>query len=122
MADSNYLPGTGEVRVIDPNSGGEKGSKLARFSLLPPEFVWALATHYGVGARKYEANNWLKGYSWSLSYDALQRHLHQWKMGETIDEETGSNHLISAAWHCCALFIFQTRKLGTNDLRPADEK
>lgn len=115
--DKDYLPGTGEVRVVDPNTGGEKGSKLARFSLVPPEFVWALATHYGLGAKKYADRNWERGYRWGLSVDALQRHLHQWLQGEDNDQETGSNHLIAVAWHACALFIFQLRGLGTDDVR-----
>lgn len=106
-----------EVRVVDERTGGEKGSKLARFSLIPPEFMWALAEHYGIGARKYADRNWERGYKWSLSIDALERHLVQWKMGETFDPETGSNHLIAAAWHCCALFIYQLRGLGTDDVR-----
>lgn len=107
-----------EVRKKDPITGGEKGSKLARFSLIPSEFLWALAEHYGRGARKYADRNWEKGYAWSLSSDALQRHLHQWLLGEDNDEETGSHHLIAVAWHACALFIYQLRGLGTNDVRP----
>lgn len=107
----------GEVRVTDPNTGGQKGSKIQRFSLIPSEFVWALAGHYGVGARKYEDRNWERGYKWSLSYDALMRHLNQWLQGEDQDIETGTHHLICVAWHVCALFIFQFRKLGTDDLR-----
>lgn len=105
-----------EVRVVDPVSGGEKGSKLARFSLIPSEFLWALAEHYGIGARKYADRNWERGYRWSLSVDALERHLHQWKQGEWKDQETGSPHLIAVAWHACALFIFGLRKLGTDDV------
>lgn len=110
-----------EVRVTDPVTGGQKGSKLARFSLIPPEFLWALAEHYGVGARKYEDRNWERGYKWSLSVDALERHLNQWKMGENRDEETGSHHLIAVAWHACALFIFQLRGLGSNDVQLGKE-
>ena len=112
----------GEVRIVDPTTGGQKGSKLARFSLLPPEFIWALAEHYGKGALKYEDRNWQKGYRWGLSVDALQRHLHQWLMGEDNDAETGSNHLIAVAWHACALFIFQLRGLGTDDVRVVSSK
>ena len=106
-----------ETRIVDEKTGGAKGSKLAQFSLIPGEFLWALAEHFGIGASKYERNNYLRGYRWSLSYDALQRHLHQWLLGEKIDLETGSSHLIAAAWHCCALFIFEKRGLGTDDLR-----
>lgn len=106
-----------EVRVVDPTTGGEKGSKLQRFSLIPYEFLWALAEHYGVGARKYADRNWERGYRWSLSLDAHSRHLNLWLRGEDNDEETGSNHLIAAAWHLIALYIFQRRGLGTDDIR-----
>ena len=108
--------GEGEVRVTDPATGGEKGTKTARFSLIPPEFLWALAEHYGKGARKYADRNWEKGYKWSLSLDALERHLNQWKAGEIFDEETGTHHLVCVAWHACALFCYSLYKKGTNDV------
>ena len=107
-----------EVRTTDPLTGGQKGSKLARFSLIPQEFLWALAEHYGKGSLKYEDRNWEKGYKWSLSQDALERHLRQWLLGEDRDPETGSNHLVAVAWHAAALFTYQLRGLGTNDIRP----
>lgn len=106
-----------EVRVVDPSTGAQKGKKIARFSLIPSEFLWALAEHYGRGALKYADRNWELGYSWSLNVDALQRHLHQWLLGEDRDDETGSHHLIAVAWHTCALFIFQLRGLGKDDVR-----
>ncbi len=105
-----------EVRVVDSVTGGEKGTKVQRFSLIPPDFLWALATHYGVGARKYADRNWERGYKWSLSVDALERHLSQWKMGENLDPETGSHHLIAVAWHAIALFVFWMRGLGEDDV------
>lgn len=105
-----------EVRVVDEKSGGEKGMKLQRFSLIPSEFLWQLAQHYGIGARKYADRNWERGYKWSLSEDAFMRHYQLWKMGERFDPENGQHHLISAAWHLIALFIFDTRKLGTDDI------
>jgi hypothetical protein len=116
MAD--YARNAEEKRETDPRTGGQKGSKLARFSLIPGEFLWALAEHYGIGARKYEDRNWERGYKWSLSVDALERHLTAWKIGESRDPETGSSHLIAAAWHCVALFIFELRGLGNDDIRP----
>ena len=106
-----------EIRITDPNTGGEKGSKLARFSLIPTEFLWELACHYGRGARKYADRNWEKGYNWSLSVDALERHLAQWKLRETHDAETGTHHLVAVAWHACALFVFDIRGLGKDDVR-----
>jgi len=105
-----------EVRVVDPVTGGEKGAKLQRFSLIPSEFLWDLAEHYGTGAKKYADRNWERGYKWSLSYDALSRHLHAWLLGEWRDPETGSPHLIAVAWHVCTLYCFRLWGVGTDDI------
>jgi hypothetical protein len=125
---TDYLPGAGEVRIVDPATGGEKGAKVQRFSLIPSDFLWALATHYGVGARKYADDNWKRGYSWRLSLDAHNRHLSQWLGGfigpegawrdpEDNDPETGSSHLVAAAWHLVALWWFHRYGRGTDDIR-----
>lgn len=108
-----------EIRMVDPITGGEKGSKLARFDLIPPEFEWALAEAYGVGAKKYAERNWEKGYKWSLSLAALTRHLNAIKQGEWLDPESDQGrtpHIISVAWHAAALFTYRTRHTGTNDI------
>lgn len=106
-----------ETITTDPITGGQKGSKLARFSLIPRDFLWTLAEHYGRGALKYDDRNWERGYKWSLSVDALERHLNQWLLGEDNDSETGSSHLVAVAWHAIALWWWHKRGLGTNDVR-----
>lgn len=105
-----------EVRVVDPKTGGEKGSKTARFDLIPPDALWAIAEHYGRGASKYAARNWERGYNWGLSVAALERHLKARMMGEKVDAETGSLHLTAVAWHALALLTFELRGLGTDDI------
>lgn len=121
-----------EIKIVDPKTGGVKGMKLARFSLIPSEFLWQLAEHYGKGAKKYAERNWEKGYKWSLTVDAMERHWNLFKMGKRWDnhlpdcpegcaEHTESHHLIAAAWHCVALFIFDIRGVGTNDIHPSKE-
>jgi len=107
-----------EVRVTDPKTGGQKGMKLARFDLIPPEYEWELAEHYGKGAKKYADRNWEKGYDWSLAYQALRRHLNQWWRGEDRDPETGTHHLIAVIWHAIALYTFQLRGLGNDNRKP----
>jgi len=107
----------GEILVIDQVTGAAKGSKPQRFDLIPWQFEWALAEHFGKGSKKYSDWNWAKGYRWGLSYAAMRRHIAQWWGGEDVDPETGSNHLISAAWHCCACYIFSLLGLGTDDRR-----
>lgn len=107
-----------EVRVTS-STGGQKGQKLARFDLLPPDVLWDLAEHYGLGSAKYADRNWELGTDWSLNYAAAQRHLQQFWAGEDDDEETGSPHLIAAIWHLFALHHF--RKTHPElDNRPRD--
>ena len=95
-----------EVRITDPETGGQKGQKLARYGLIPAEPLRQLAEHYGKGATKYEDRGWEKGYAWSLNFDAMMRHAWAWWAGEDEDPETGSNHLVAVAWHAFALLEF----------------
>ena len=94
-----------EVRTTS-STGGQKGTKDERFDLLPIGALTQLAQHYGVGARKYDDNQWRKGYEWSKSYAALQRHATSWWGGEDTDEETGSSHMAAVAWHAFTLLTF----------------
>lgn len=94
-----------EVRTVSA-TGGEKGVKMERYDLIPVEPLRLLAHHYGVGATKYEDDNWRRGYEWRKSFGALMRHLEAFRGGEDIDEETGSPHIIAVAWHAFTLSEF----------------
>ncbi len=98
-----------EIRVTDA-SGGQKGDKLAQSHSIPTEVLLELFEHYGQGNRKYpdtgNTPNYAKGYKWSLSYNSAIRHLLQFWGGEDNDPETGSKHVIAAAWHCLCLAYF----------------
>lgn len=125
-----------EVRTTS-STGGQKGTKLARFDLIPVGPLTALAEHYGVGASKYADNQWRKGYEWSKTYAALMRHLTAWWAGFDYDvcsndpegcshvdtegnpfvairedacfNHTGSHHLAAVAWHAFAGLEFVAR-------------
>lgn len=99
MAEAN------EQRTVSA-TGGEKGVKPARFSLIPTEPLWQLAELYGKGAGKYSARNWEKGYEWSKSYDALMRHVNLFWDGEDDDPELKVPHLTCAVFHAFALLEF----------------
>lgn len=132
-----------EERIVDPNTGGTKGAKLAKFSSIPPDIRWELAEHCGIGERKYPDTggrpNWQRGYAWNLTVDALHRHIALWESGKEYDDEpckaheatgwedlcnecgTGSSHLICAMWHAMALRWFEKHEKGF-DYRDTDEE
>jgi hypothetical protein len=104
-----------ETRVIDKETGGMKGQKLARYDLIPPEALDALAKVYGHGAHKYEDRNWEKGYSWGLCFAAMMRHAWAFWRGEETDRESGLPHLAHAAWHCFTLMTFAQTHTNKDD-------
>jgi hypothetical protein len=107
-AKSGTIPAkgiAGEVRTTS-STGGQKGVKSARYDLIPTGALKQVAEHYGRGAEKYDDNQWRKGYEWSKSYAALQRHATEFWSGEDFDAETGSNHLAAVAWHALTLLTF----------------
>lgn len=104
----------GEVRITDPATGGQKGSKPERFDLVPSAAMEEVAAVYGRGADKYEARNWEKGYAWGLSLAALERHLNKFKQGSSRDE-LGNHHLACVVFHALALMTFEKFHLGTDD-------
>ena len=103
-----------EVRVVS-ETGGEKGKKLAQVGSLDPKALLVLAEASGFGAAKYSQHNYLRGYAWSLSFDACMRHLLAFWSGEELDPESGLPHLAHAAWHCLAMLSFLLRGIGTDD-------
>lgn len=115
-----------ENRRKDPTTGGEKGVKLERFDLIPALPLEEISRVYGYGAGKYAERNWERGYNWSWSYGALQRHLNAFWRGEDIDKESGLPHLAHAAFHCLALMEFgrthPEKDDRSKDLKESDVK
>lgn len=106
--------------------GGHKDdADKIRVELIPPEFIFAVATILTSGAVKYAARNWEHGMSWGRVFGALMRHLWAWWGGKApttksflfgpLDSETGHSHL----WHagCCLAFLiaYEERGDGTDD-------
>ena len=113
-----YHAAVQELRMMDPETGGQKGQKLRRYDLLPVTALDAAAEHFGRGAAKYEDRNWERGYNWSLSYGALLRHLTAWWNGEDMDpdpEMAGSHHLDAVLFHAMVLRTFATRNTDKDD-------
>lgn len=97
-----------EVRITNPITGGMKNAKDERFNYINWTFQAEVARVHHFGASKYSPWNWQKGYEWSLSFDALMRHIISFWTGQEHDEETGLHHLAHADWHLGVLHHFHT--------------
>lgn len=112
---------SGEIRTTSA-TGGEKGTKPERYDLIPIGALAQIAQLYGRGAEKYAAHNWRKGYEWSKSYAALQRHATQFWNGEDHDPEMELPHMASVAFHALALLTFMEEQRDFDDrFTPAEQ-
>ena len=102
-----------ETRVVS-ETGGEKGSKPSQLGAVDPLALLHLGEVAGFGAQKYDTFNYLRGYDWRLTMDAMQRHMLQFWAGEDYDQESGLLHPAHAAWHGLALTSFLLRGVGTD--------
>lgn len=68
-----------------------------RMDLLSSIAMVEVAKVLDYGANKYADNNWRKGMLFSRCIGASLRHIFSWLGGETLDAETGFNHLAHAA-------------------------
>ena len=120
-SQSKLVSSEREVRTTS-STGGEKGMKPERYSLIPVPALDIMARLYGFGAEKYAAHNWRKGYEWSKSFDSLFRHATAALNGEDIDPETGLPHLAGAAFHCFTLMVFMQEHPEFDDRFKKDSK
>lgn len=104
-----------ERRVVNETTGGEKGQKDCQLGAVDPISLMEVGTVAGLGAIKYERYNFLKGYNWSLTFDAMQRHALAFWSGEDCDPESGQPHMAHAAWHCLALLSYMRRHPDLDD-------
>jgi hypothetical protein len=116
--DLSYLHDV-ETRITDHATGGQKGAKLTQIGALDPVALMELGRIAGMGANKYSAFNYLKGFDWSLAYNAMMRHANLFWASEDRDVESGLPHIAHAAWMAMALLSFYLRGLGTDDRPPA---
>ena len=120
---------TSERAAIILKGGHKDDMGKAPFHLIPPEFLFALATILEFGAKKYAERNWEKGISYSRLFSALMRHMWAWWGGKnptsqnfalgTFDEETKYSHLWHAGFCIMALATFEERGRMDLDDRPS---
>ena len=85
-------------------SGAVRGKEMdARFDLICPAGLLALAKTYAEGATKYGDNNWLKGLPKSNLLNHALQHLNLYMSGDTSED-----HLGHALWNIVAIIHFET--------------
>ena len=95
---------------LDPK--GAIGATKTPLQLLPPVFLNQCAWVLGSGAGKYGPWNWRRTQVESQTYiGAILRHLTAWQDGETLDPESGQNHLAHAA--CSIAILLDAENFGT---------
>ena len=87
-------------------------SSKPRVDLVPPILIEEVAKVLDFGAQKYAVHQWREGTDWTRMYAACQRHLLKWVDGETIDPDSGLNHLTHAACNIAFLLEYENRGLG----------
>ena len=82
-----------------------------RWGLVPFKQFEEVVKILTFGSQKYSDDNWkyVDGAP-ERYFDAMLRHITQWRMGEKVDSESGMSHLAHAI--CCGLFLmwFDTKE------------
>jgi len=101
-------------------SGKKEDHKPEKFHSMPMVALAEVMRVYGYGGEKYARYNYLEGYPYYKSIDALMRHFMAF-VDDTQDDldESGHHHLAHAAWHIMNLLnmSLQPERYGQFDDR-----
>lgn len=97
--------------------GGIKhdGDKGIRPELLDISSLEGVSRVLAYGAKKYEANNWRKGFQWTRLIGSTLRHLYAFARGEDVDPETGLPHIDHVMCNVMFLSAHQKHGYGVDD-------
>ena len=90
----------------------------ARYDLLPPDALDAIAQVFTYGAAKYADRNWEGGMAWGRLFAAMMRHCWAFWRGEDVDPESGLPHLAHAGACVLMLLAYMQRGIGHDNRKP----
>lgn len=102
--------------------GTKNDSDKVRFELIDPDFIENIAKVLTAGASKYDDFNWARGINYSRVLGALKRHIHEFEIGNEIDEETNLTHLHHAACNLMFLSFYTKHRKEFDDRFFAKER
>lgn len=101
MDNENVIP-----EDFDSAVAFKDDSKKVDLTLLPYRPLLEIAEVLEFGQKKYDRNNWRKGFKHERLMAALLRHAFAYNEGETYDPESGLSHL--AHLGCMLMFLMET--------------
>lgn len=78
---------------------------------IPNSAMEEIARVFMFGHKKYDSENWAKGFNYRRPAAAALRHVFLWLSGEDVDAESGLTHLAHAC--CCLVMLIHFQKHGT---------
>jgi len=116
-----YAPNPVEDKTANPNVGRKYDSGKPRYSLLPTKALEEVVKVLTFGSQKYEDFNWMKVPNANDRYfSAAQRHMWQWKDGETHDSESKLHHLASSITNLMFILELELREMNNAGKNPSD--
>jgi Domain of unknown function (DUF5664) len=104
--------------MSDTNPKAAQGALKCSLSLVPPELRAYASIGLAEGAAKYGKDNYLMTpIDANIYYEAINRHLDLWWLGQETDVDTGVPHLASVAANI-ALLVASKENGNLNDNRP----
>lgn len=105
-----YIKRYEELMSKQPTGALKEDSEKTRVELVSFTGLEEIGKVLATGAKKYEADNWRKGFAWRRLIGALLRHTFAFARGEDFDPETGLSHMAHAG--CCVLFLLEHQLCG----------
>ncbi len=100
--DKQILKDSGERRSFSTGAVRDRGDLKPSPHLISPHAQMREGMIHTLGSAKYDLRNWEKGMPLSVCLASAQRHIEQWKLGET-DED----HIAQARWNLGAIIHFE---------------
>lgn len=102
-------------------TGKKNDADKPDLTLVPNEAYWGMAQALTYGAKKYGRHNFKGGIAYSRLAAACLRHLTAYMGGETIDIESGNNHLTHALASLGMLAWMEQNKPEMDDRYKGDD-
>ncbi len=94
------------------------------FSDMPAEALWELGKTYALGTKKHGLGSWREPCKWTEVYDAMMRHMLQWRMGKDKSADDHHYHMGAIAHRALWLLTYHLdlEKYGAFDDRSVEHQ